>query len=46
MTIFVFHRRSASLRSYAGDTSLPGGKVDPQDITFEDTAVSLLLQAA
>ena len=32
--------RSASLRTYAGDTSLPGGKVDPEDKTIEDTAVS------
>lgn len=32
--------RSASLRTYAGDTSLPGGKVDPDDKTIEDTAVS------
>ena len=31
--------RSASLRTYAGDTSLPGGKVDPEDKTIEDTAV-------
>jgi len=35
----TFYRRSATLRSYAGDTSLPGGKVDPADRTFEDTAV-------
>ena len=32
--------RSASLRTYAGDTSLPGGKVDSEDKTIEDTAVS------
>ena len=32
-------RRSATLRAYAGDTSLPGGKVEPQDKTWEDTAV-------
>ena len=32
--------RSASLRTYAGDTSLPGGKADPEDKTIEDTAVS------
>jgi len=30
--------RSTSLRTYAGDTSLPGGKVDPEDNTIEDTA--------
>ncbi|TFK47004.1 hypothetical protein OE88DRAFT_1714761 [Heliocybe sulcata] len=34
----LLSRRSATLRSYAGDTSLPGGKVDPQDKTIEDTA--------
>jgi 8-oxo-dGTP pyrophosphatase MutT (NUDIX family) len=34
------HSRSSSLRTYAGDTSLPGGKVDPDDNTIEDTAVS------
>lgn len=33
-------RRSLTLRTYAGDTSLPGGKVDPEDKTLEDTAVS------
>ncbi|KAF9035888.1 hypothetical protein BJ165DRAFT_1508720 [Panaeolus papilionaceus] len=31
-------RRSATLRTYAGDTSLPGGKVDPEDRSLEDTA--------
>ncbi|KAG2116778.1 NUDIX hydrolase domain-like protein [Suillus clintonianus] len=34
----LLSRRSASLRQYAGDTALPGGKVDPEDITIEDTA--------
>ncbi|KAF8805986.1 hypothetical protein BYT27DRAFT_7339260 [Phlegmacium glaucopus] len=34
----LLSRRSASLRTYAGDTSLPGGKVEPQDKTIEDTA--------
>ncbi|KAJ7093500.1 NUDIX hydrolase domain-like protein [Mycena epipterygia] len=34
----LLNRRSATLRSYAGDTSLPGGKVDPQDKSIEDTA--------
>ncbi|EPQ58856.1 hypothetical protein GLOTRDRAFT_69833 [Gloeophyllum trabeum ATCC 11539] len=34
----VLSRRSASLRSFPGDTSLPGGKVEPQDRTIEDTA--------
>ena len=36
-------RRSATLRTYAGDTSLPGGKVDPDDKSIEDTAVSYLV---
>ena len=36
-----FARRAASLRAYAGDTALPGGKVDEGDRTLEDTAVSL-----
>ena len=36
----ISESRSASLRTYAGDTSLPGGKVDPEDKTIEDTAVS------
>jgi 8-oxo-dGTP pyrophosphatase MutT (NUDIX family) len=31
-------RRSATLRTYAGDTSLPGGKVDPEDKSIEETA--------
>ncbi|KAG1848912.1 NUDIX hydrolase domain-like protein [Suillus subluteus] len=34
----LLSRRSASLRQYAGDTALPGGKVDPQDSSAEDTA--------
>lgn len=34
----LLSRRSASLRQYAGDTALPGGKVEPQDLTDEDTA--------
>ncbi|KAJ7150760.1 NUDIX hydrolase domain-like protein [Mycena filopes] len=34
----LLNRRSATLRSFAGDTSLPGGKVDPVDRTIEDTA--------
>ncbi|TFK33195.1 NUDIX hydrolase domain-like protein [Crucibulum laeve] len=34
----LLSRRSANLRTYAGDTSLPGGKVDPEDRTLEDTA--------
>ncbi|EJD37352.1 hypothetical protein AURDEDRAFT_92407 [Auricularia subglabra TFB-10046 SS5] len=34
----LLSRRSDSLSSYAGDTALPGGKVDPQDKSLEDTA--------
>jgi len=34
----LLSRRSASLRTYAGDTSLPGGKVEHEDKTIEDTA--------
>ncbi|CAK5266317.1 unnamed protein product, partial [Mycena citricolor] len=30
--------RSSTLRSYAGDTALPGGKVDPDDGSLEDAA--------
>ena len=38
---FTF-RRSASLRTCAGDTSLPGGRVDPEDRSLEDAAVRLV----
>lgn len=41
LNIIIFSR-STSLRTYAGDTSLPGGKVDPEDRTIEDTAVGRL----
>ncbi|KAI0065964.1 hypothetical protein BV25DRAFT_1880011 [Artomyces pyxidatus] len=34
----LLSRRSETLRAYAGDTALPGGKVDPEDRTIEDTA--------
>jgi len=34
----LLSRRSASMRTYAGDTSLPGGKVELDDKTIEDTA--------
>ncbi|KAH9482169.1 Nudix hydrolase 22, chloroplastic [Psilocybe cubensis] len=34
----LLSRRSSTLRTYAGDTSLPGGKVDPEDRSIEDTA--------
>lgn len=33
--------RSSTLRTYAGDTSLPGGKVDLEDRSIEDTAVGM-----
>lgn len=36
----VNSRRSSTMRTYAGDTSLPGGKVEPGDRHIEDTAVS------
>lgn len=34
----LLSRRSASLSSYAGDTALPGGRVDKEDATLEETA--------
>ncbi|KAF9004221.1 hypothetical protein BDQ17DRAFT_1390265 [Cyathus striatus] len=34
----LLSRRATTLRTYAGDTSLPGGKVDPSDKSLEDTA--------
>ncbi|KAL1743746.1 NUDIX hydrolase domain-like protein [Schizophyllum fasciatum] len=34
----LLSRRSSTLRTYAGDTSLPGGKVETTDRSFEDTA--------
>ncbi|QRV74114.1 NUDIX family hydrolase [Ceratobasidium sp. AG-Ba] len=34
----LLSRRSMALRTYGGDTSLPGGKVEPNDRTIEDTA--------
>ena len=37
-----FFRRSSSLRTYAGDTSLPGGKFESGDKDLEDTAVCLV----
>ena len=33
-------RRATSLRTYAGDTALPGGKWEPHDKSVEWTAVS------
>lgn len=35
----VVSRRSDALKAFAGDTALPGGKVDAEDVTIEDTAV-------
>jgi hypothetical protein len=32
-------RRAKTLSSYAGDTALPGGMIDNDDKTIEDTAV-------
>jgi len=34
----MLNRRSKTLSSYAGDTALPGGKIDDDDKTIEDTA--------
>ncbi|KZP09940.1 hypothetical protein FIBSPDRAFT_759195 [Athelia psychrophila] len=34
----LLNRRASTLRTYAGDTALPGGKVEPGDRTIEDTA--------
>ncbi|OBZ70381.1 Nudix hydrolase 15, mitochondrial [Grifola frondosa] len=34
----LLSRRASTLRTYAGDTSLPGGKRDPQDHNIELTA--------
>ncbi|KAF9545470.1 hypothetical protein CPC08DRAFT_716179 [Agrocybe pediades] len=34
----LLSRRSSTLRTYAGDTSLPGGKVEQGDKSMEDTA--------
>jgi coenzyme A diphosphatase NUDT7 len=34
----LYGRRASTLRSYAGDTSLPGGKYEPDDRTLEETA--------
>ena len=39
LNYIISDSRSASLRTYAGDTSLPGGKVEHEDKTIEDTAV-------
>lgn len=37
----ILNRRASTLRTYAGDTALPGGKVEPGDKTIEDTAVCI-----
>ncbi|CUA78133.1 rhomboid-like protein [Rhizoctonia solani] len=34
----LLSRRSLALRTYGGDTSLPGGRVEPKDRSIEDTA--------
>ncbi|KAJ3847371.1 NUDIX hydrolase domain-like protein [Lentinula lateritia] len=34
----LLSKRASTLRSFAGDTSLPGGKMDTEDKTIEDTA--------
>ncbi|KAG8765230.1 hypothetical protein FRC12_007613 [Ceratobasidium sp. 428] len=34
----LLSRRSLGLRTYGGDTSLPGGRVEPNDHSIEDTA--------
>ena len=41
---YALDRRSLTLRAYGGDTSLPGGKMEPTDRSIEDTAVSLYLR--
>ena len=35
----MLNRRAKTLSSYAGDTALPGGKIDDDDKTVEETAV-------
>lgn len=39
LTSAIRHRRAKTLRTYAGDTSLPGGKAEERDRSIEDTAV-------
>ncbi|KAI0303040.1 NUDIX hydrolase domain-like protein [Russula brevipes] len=34
----LLSQRAQTLRSYAGDTALPGGRIDDEDKTIEDTA--------
>ncbi|KAJ1306821.1 hypothetical protein OPQ81_007807 [Rhizoctonia solani] len=34
----LLSRRSLALRTYGGDTSLPGGRMEPKDRSIEDTA--------
>ena len=36
----MLYRRATHLRTYAGDTALPGGKWEPWDKSIEWTAVS------
>ena len=40
MSFVGVNRRSDALNTFAGDTALPGGRIDAQDVTVEDTAVS------
>lgn len=42
LTSAIRHRRAKTLRTYAGDTSLPGGKAEERDRSIEDTAVMSL----
>lgn len=37
--ILELDRRAKTLSSYAGDTALPGGRIDDDGKTIEDTAV-------
>lgn len=40
MLLFFFARRALTMRTYAGDTSLPGGRWETGDRNLEWTAVS------
>ena len=39
----VMRRRASHLRTYAGDTVLPGGKWEPRDKSYEATAVGSVI---
>jgi hypothetical protein len=41
LELILYYRRAKTLNSYAGDTALPGGRIDDADKTIEDTAVRL-----